>query len=514
MAGTAGDRQEGGQDAAQRRALFASNVVGMASGEGDAIQDANDEFLRLVGLSREALADGIAWPQITPPEHVERDASALHQIRREGGALVQKDFLRPDGRRVPVLAAVAALSWDPYRWVSVVIDLSREERLRQLVQSEGAIVSTLLEDAPIGFALIDPELRFVRINREMAAMNGFSVADHEGTPVFDLLPGIRESAEPLLRRVLDTGEPLRDVEVVGHTPADPGVIRTWLESFFPVHVPHGPAVGVAAIARDVTELMALQRRLADTMDRQRQALQQLQTSLLPPLPAVDGVQLAARYLAASDEVRLGGDWFDVLHAPDGRLVLSVGDVVGHGVTAVGLMARASAAMRAYISDGHPPAQVLTRLNRLLHDPYSAGMASAVVLFMDLSTGEVEYASAGHPYALLSAPDTGVAVLDGAQGPMLGGRSDARYATGRTTVAPGATLLLYTDGLVERRGENLDDGLARLVGCLTDEPALPGAAAGLVQRAVDVCLGGQDLDDDVCVLALTRTPHPTGSPPGA
>jgi PAS domain S-box-containing protein len=403
-----------------------------------------------------------------------------------------------------VLAAVAAVGWEPYRWVSVVIDLSREERLRQLVHSEGAIVSTLLEDAPIGFALLDPELRFLRVNRELAAMNGFSVAEHEGTAVFDLLPGLRDSAEPLLRKVLETGEPLRDVEIVGHTPADPGVTHTWLESFFPVHVPHGPNVGVAAIARDVTELRGLERKLADTLRRQGEALHQLQTSLLPAVPEVTGVELSARYLAAADEIRLGGDWFDVVHAPDGRLVVSVGDVVGHGLTAVGLMARASAAMRAYISDGHPPGEVLARLNRLLHDPYSAGMASAVVMFVDLSTGALEYASAGHPFALLCGPQGTVDVLDRAQGSMLGGDPDAGYGTGTTTLAPGDSLLLYSDGLIERRGEDLDDGLARLVGCLSGE-IRTRTAAGLVHDAVDVCLAGQDLSDDVCVLALTRDP---------
>lgn len=490
-------------DAAQLQALFGSNVVGMASGEGDLIQEANDEFLRIVGRTRDDLAGGVGWPQITPSEHVERDAGAMRDIRRDGGSLVQKDFCRPDGRRVPVLAAVAAVSWDPYRWVAVVIDLSREERLRQLVQSEGAIVSTLLEDAPIGFALIDPDMRFVRINHELAAMNGPSVSEHEGASVFDLLPGLRASAEPVLRRVLETGEPLRDVEIVGETPADPGVTHTWLESFFPVHVPQGPTVGVAAVASDVTELRRLQRQVADTMRRQREALQQLQSSLLPLLPEVAGVGLAARYLPAADEVRLGGDWFDVVHAPDGRLVLSVGDVVGHGLTAVGLMARASAAMRAYVSDGHSPDQVLARLNRLLHDPYSAGMASVVVVFADLATGRVEYASAGHPFALLADPEGHVDVLDSAQGPMLGGLPDARYATATTAVAPGASLLLYTDGLIERRGENLDDGLARLVGCLTEGPRTTGTAARLVQRAVDVCLADQERGDDVCVLALTR-----------
>lgn len=168
-------------------------------------------------------------------------------------------------------------------------------------------------------------------------MNGFSVAAHEGRAVFDLLPDLREMAEPLLRQVLEAGEPLRDVEIVGTTPADPGRVHTWLESFFPVRAPQGPTIGVAAVARDVTAVRHLKQELNVTLARQRQVLQELQTSVLPELPEVPGTDLAARYLGASREVQLGGDWFDVVPAPDGCLVLAIGDVVGHGPAADGLV---------------------------------------------------------------------------------------------------------------------------------------------------------------------------------
>ncbi|RBY78126.1 hypothetical protein DQ238_13045 [Geodermatophilus sp. TF02-6] len=492
------------RQAERLRALFAGDAVGMASGTDEVVTEANDELLRILGRSRGELEEGIAWPAITPADHAERDAAAVDDVRRTGSAVLQKDFLRPDGSRVPVLAAVSAVSWEPYEWVAVVIDLSREERLRRLVQSEAAIVSTLLQDAPIGFALIDPELRFVRINQELAAMNGFSVADHEGTPVFDLLPDLRDEAEPLLRGVLETGRPLRDVEIVGTTPADPGRSHTWLESFFPVRVPHGPTVGVAAVARDVTEVRRLEQELKATLGRQRQVLQELQTSLLPALPEVPGLDLAARYLGASEEIRLGGDWFDVFPAPDGRLVLAIGDVVGHGPAAVGLMARLSGAMRAYVTDGHGPGQVLTCLNRLLVGALGPAMASAAVLNLDLATGALEYASAGHPYGLLCAPDGGVTLLDRAQGLILGVEADLDYPTGRTTLPGGAAVLLYTDGLVERRGESLDEGLARLTAAARRGLRRRGGARALVHTVIEGSHTAVERDDDVCVLAATRT----------
>ncbi|MFQ1001069.1 PP2C family protein-serine/threonine phosphatase [Modestobacter sp. SSW1-42] len=505
-------------DAARLRALCDADVVGIAAGEDDLITSANREMLRIIGRDGAAVTEGIPWPVVTPAEHAGREGDGLRQPGREGGSLVTGDLSRPDGTRVPVLVAVAPTGRDAHRWVAVVVDLGHEERSRRLLESDAAIVAALLEDAPVGFAFIDPQLRFVRVNRELAAMNGFTVAEHEGTAVFDLLPGLRQSAEPLLRRVVETGEPLRDVEITGTTPADPGVRRTWLESFFPVRLPNGSTLGVAAVARDVTEVQRLQEQLAQTLARQQEALHELQTSLLPPLPAVPGVQLAARYLAASREVHLGGDWFDAALAPDGRLALTVGDIAGHGLTAVGVMARAGGAVRAAVCEGLTPGQVLAGLNRLLVDPSSTAMATAVVAFLDLRTGVLEYAVAGHPGPLLRRADGTVQVLDLTAGLMLGVRPDVQYRTRTVQLGERDSLLLYTDGLVERRGESLDAGEARLCavvagGRTADRREADLPAADLVDRAVTGCLGDRVRDDDVCLLGVTRLAAEAAGRPG-
>ena len=482
-------------------ALLAADVLGIAVGQRDDVLEANDEFLRVVALPRERLEQGLTWSDVSPADQGDVDAGAWAQLAQTGSALALQELIRPDGVRVPVLTASAALPGTD-RWVSVVLDLSADERLRRLAGSEAAIVSTLLDDAPVGFAFIDPDLRFVRVNRELAQMNGFSVAEHIGVRAFDLLPELRETAEPLLRRVLETGEPLRDAVITGMTPADPGVEHTWLESFFPIRAPHGSVLGVAAIARDDTQVRRLQTELAATADRQRRALEQLQTGLLPALSPVAGVDLAARYLSAAEELRIGGDWYDAVVAPDGRLVLSVGDAVGHGLFAVGLMARASAAVRAFVSEGHPPAVVLHQLNRLLLTPESAGLASAVVVAIDTVTGEVEYAGAGHPYAMISGPGGTATQLVDAQGPLLGTVATSVYPTARARVEPGGAVLLYTDGLVERRDEILTVGLDRLADLLSAQPATP-CAATLVDAALEACLAGEPGQDDVCVLAAVR-----------
>ncbi len=484
-------------------ALMRSTSMGVARGLGPTLTAGNDELCRIVGRSPAEVAAGLPWRDLAPPERPDRLVAAVQTAVQQGQVSVTSEIVRPDGTRVPVLVVGLTLPGPAQRWLALVVDLSDEQWRGRLADHEAAIVSTLLDDAPIGFALFDRDLRFVRINRELAAMNGPSPAEHIGRYAFDVVPGVRGSAEQALRSVLETGEPLRDVEVTGSTVADPGVEHVWIESFFPVRShPAAEVRGIAAIARDVTRVRALQQELARVTEEQRAALEQLQRALLPDtLPGVPGWTVDARYISASDQVRLGGDWYDVLDAGD-RVVLCVGDVVGHGLTAVGMMAQARAATRAFVSEGYGPGEVLTRVARLLLTPGVSGMATAVVAALDPATGRVEYASAGHPYALLREPGGNAQLLDAAQGPMLGATAHA-YTGAWTTVPPGGALAMLTDGLVERRGESLSVGFDRLSALLARTDLADGAPA-----LVDALIAGSPglgHRDDTCVLAVVRDP---------
>lgn len=482
-------------------ALMRSSSVGVACGVGPTLRYGNEELGRIAGRSPTEMAAGIPWRDLAPSERPDRLVAAVQAVVARGEVSVTTEIVRPDGTRVPVLIIAVTLPGAGPSWVALLVDLSDEQWRNRLADHEAAIVSTLLDDAPIGFALFDRDLRFVRINRELAAMNGPSPAEHIGRFAFDVVPDVRGSAEQALRSVLETGVPLRDVEVVGRTAADPGVDHVWIESFFPVRShPSAEVRGIAAIARDVTRVRALQAELARVTDEQRTALEQLQRALLPEsLPRVAGWTVDARYISASDQVRLGGDWYDVL-AAGGRVVLCVGDVVGHGLTAVGMMAQARAAIRAFVSEGYPPGEVLSRVARLLLTPGVSGMATAVVAALDPVTGDVEYASAGHPYALVRGPGRTTGTLDAAQGPMLGTTPHA-YASARATVPPGGALAMVTDGLVERRGESLSVGFDRLAELLAHADLAAGAP-GLVDALIE---GSPDAgrSDDTCVLAVVR-----------
>jgi len=492
-------------------ALMRSRSVGVARGVGVTLLAGNEELCRILGRSATQVAAGFPWRELAPPERPDRLVAAVQTAVALGQVSVTTDVVRLDGTRLPVLVVAVTLEGDGPPWLALVIDLSDEQWRGRLADHESAIVSTLLDDAPVGFAFMDRELRFLRINRELAAMNGLSPAEHIGRFVFDVLPDVRGSAEAALRAVLETGEPLRDVEVAGTTAADPGVPHVWIESFFPVRShPRAKVQGIAAIARDVTRVRALQAELARVTQVQRTALEELQHALLPDsLPHVAGFSVDARYISASDQVRLGGDWYDVLSDGD-RVVLSVGDVVGHGLTAVGMMAQTRAATRAFVSEGYGPGEVLSRVTRLLLTPGVNGMATAVVATLDPRTGEVEYASAGHPYALVRGADGSAGFLDQAQGPMLG-TTPHEYATAHAVVPPGGALTMLTDGLVERRGESLSVGFRRLAALLSAADVTRGASA-LVDALVDGSPGAGDRDD-TCVLAVVRDPaHPApGSP---
>ena len=227
----------------------------------------------------------------------------------------------------------------------------------------------------------------------------------------------------------------------------------------------------------------------------------LQRSLLPDrLPDLPGATAAARYLPARDEV--GGDWYDVLTLPGGRIGLAIGDVAGHGVRAAALMGQMRAALRAYALENHSPAVVLELLDRMLRSTRERAMATVIYAVIEPETGKVRYASAGHPPPLL-VDDSGARLLDPATGPPVGTILDSAYTEAELEMRPGETLLLYTDGLIEVRGEALDEGLARLL----DAAGGLTAPHALCERILETLRPDADASDDIAVVALHTPPIP-------
>ncbi|MFF8726756.1 SpoIIE family protein phosphatase [Streptomyces sp. NPDC015171] len=242
---------------------------------------------------------------------------------------------------------------------------------------------------------------------------------------------------------------------------------------------------------------ALERALLyDAKHRLAHGLQQalLPHSLAPP----PGIEAAARYLPATHGMEIGGDFYDLV--PTRPLAAAViGDVQGHNVTAAGLMGQIRTGVRAYTTVGQAPHEVMSSTNRLLIDLGADLFASCLYLRLDPAHGRAVMARAGHPPPLLRRPDGRVRVLDLAGGPLLGIDAGAVYPTTEVSLAPGSVLVLYTDGLVESPGVDIEDALVDLGGLLSDlgDQPLEDLADALIRHSA----ASREGVDDVAVLLL-------------
>jgi serine phosphatase RsbU (regulator of sigma subunit)/anti-sigma regulatory factor (Ser/Thr protein kinase) len=241
-------------------------------------------------------------------------------------------------------------------------------------------------------------------------------------------------------------------------------------------------------------------RLYEALDREHRGAVALQRSLLPEgVPDIVGVDIAVRYLPARDEV--GGDWYDVIDLSGGLVGLAIGDVAGHGVRAAALMGQLRTALRAYALDGYAPGETLKHLDRLLHTIRGEGMATAAYALLDPGTGVLRLAGAGHPPPIV-VPSSGQArVLEFTPAPPLGTLPFGTYLETQATLAPGDALMLYTDGLVERRGEPLSQGIERL----RLHASVVGSADSLAQRVLERLVPRSGADDDVAIVVVRNLP---------
>jgi serine phosphatase RsbU (regulator of sigma subunit) len=256
-----------------------------------------------------------------------------------------------------------------------------------------------------------------------------------------------------------------------------------------------------ALIRWLTRMTA---RLAQH-EVQREVATTLQRSLLPAaLPSHPGARCAARYLPTSAGVEVGGDWYDAFELPDGTLALVMGDVTGHDVQAAGVMGKLRSALRAYALDGYGPGEVLTRLNQFVTMLHPNVMATCVYAIYAAEQATLTWTSAGHFPPLLAVPGQPAGYLQAhsAQLP-IGALANSEYTDTVHMLPPGSRLLLFTDGLIERRGADLEDGMNELAEAARHAP--PGAEA-LCAHLLDVCLPDGTAADDVALLAMETEPQ--------
>jgi serine phosphatase RsbU (regulator of sigma subunit)/anti-sigma regulatory factor (Ser/Thr protein kinase) len=265
--------------------------------------------------------------------------------------------------------------------------------------------------------------------------------------------------------------------------------------------------GLSRDDRSLVEVLAAQA--AQALDRARHfeseqtIAETLQRSVLPvSLPRVDGVQLAARYLPGTAHLDVGGDWFDAVTLPDGKLALVVGDVVGKGVQAAASMSQLRNAIRAFSVEPLKPSSALARLNRLAEAALDTTFATVSYLVLDPQTGVCRAASAGHPPPLVAFPDGRVEFLERARGLPLGTGIESKYRQQTLELPAGAIVVLYTDGLVERRGRSIDEGLAELRDAVAESSKDPDR---LLEHVLERVVGSAERGDDIALLAARVLP---------
>ena len=471
--------------------------------------DANPAACAMLGYSRAELlartAADIVRPEYEPRLRDLADGQHVTDVwhaRRRDGSTIQIEL----GFRSTVEG----------HWQAVVRDVTQRQRAEAeraellarerasnrrltLLQQVTAALSAAVTPVQVGEVILGyaAELGAAAAMVVQRSNDHLEVLAHRG-----VLPDLGDDP---FARVLRTAEPVWEGPRVAVPLVLSGRAIGALGLWFDGEVPPLSAEQRAAVG-------TLAAQCAQALDRARlhhaehEVAEVLQRSLLPAaLPDLPRLASSARYLPAATDSQAGGDWYDLLPVGESTVALAVGDVVGHGPSAAAVMGQLRSALAGYLLDGHPPAAALERLDRFAQRVDGAAGSTCACLTLDWSTGQLTWALAGHPPVLLVDAEGGARFLPGGAGTVLGVTRRPPYSQASTTIEPGASVVLFTDGLVERREAVIDAGLEWLASAAGEAGDLdPDALATvLVATAHD----GDGPADDVALVVVRLIPAP-------
>ncbi|MEV7400063.1 SpoIIE family protein phosphatase [Streptomyces sp. NPDC091267] len=359
----------------------------------------------------------------------------------------------------------------------------------------------ILGQLPALVALVHgPEHRIAYVNDAYAAAFG---PRPSGVPAAEAMPELTElSLLPLMDQVLRSGTP----RTVKSRKAGSGSSYTVTCAPVRQDKDKGHESGVLVYAADVTDHAEAAERLRTSERRHRETAVTLQRSLLPQeLEQPDDLRIAATYQPGGTDAAVGGDWYDVITLGAGRTALVIGDVMGRGVRAAAVMGQLRTAVRAYARLDLPPHEVLQLLDGLAAEIDASQIATCAYAVHDPNEGRLVYSSAGHLPILVRDEDGTVHRAEGPTGPPLG-TGGWIHTSGTIALPPGSTAVLYTDGLVERRSEDIDEGVASLERALSGAKGSPQVVCDRLMRSLNITA---EHDDDVAVLVVQH-PARTGA----
>jgi anti-anti-sigma factor len=376
----------------------------------------------------------------------------------------------------------------------------------------------------ISWILQGPEHRIIAANRLARAAVG-DRPDLLGRPVREALPEVteRDIAE-VLDAVRDTGAPVVGVERRFELDRDGyGVPEEGFYNFdvLPLPAPDGDplllvhAIDVTAVVRQRQHAEAEADDARELLAAERRVVLELQRTLLPSgLPVLPDLALGAAYVPAARWLAAGGDWYDAVVMPDERLGLVVGDVVGHGAIASAVMGQLRAVAAERLTRGCSIGEVFGALDRMAGLTVDGRGSTVCLAVLDRTTGTFHYATRGHPLPVLLGADGSTRAVTGSIGPPLG-LPDTEPVVSRERLRPGETLLLFSDGAVERPGRGIAEGVEELCVLVSEAVRAPNGEVAPRARAELVCAAvarsaGDPGTDDLSVLAATRLATPTAS----
>ncbi|MEV0090729.1 SpoIIE family protein phosphatase [Streptomyces sp. NPDC050738] len=357
-------------------------------------------------------------------------------------------------------------------------------------------VREILGHLPALVALVyGPEHRIAYVNDAYAAAFG---PRPTGATAAEALPELDElGLLPLMDQVLRSGKP-RTVKS-RRVQSKPGE-GSYTVTCTPYEA--SDTTGVLIFAADVTDHAEAAERLRTSERRHRETAVTLQRSLLPQeLEQPDDLRIAATYQPGGTDAAVGGDWYDVITLGAGRTALVIGDVMGRGVRAAAVMGQLRTAVRAYARLDLPPHEVLQLLDGLASEIDASQIATCIYAVHDPTEGRLVYASAGHLPLLIRDEDGSIRKAEDHTGPPLG-TGGWMHTSGEIALPEGSTAVLYTDGLVERRSEDIDEGVDALERALSGATGTPQTICDRLMRSLNITA---EHDDDVAVLVVQ---HPS------
>lgn len=459
---------------------------------------------QLLGYGRDDLLgknDFDFFPESEAVFFVEKDRHVL-----ESGELVDIPMEPIETRHGPRLLhtkkiPLATAGGEPEFLLGIAEDITDAVAAARRLHEREQTLSALFRTAPDAILVLAPDLSIVDVNAAGVAIHGM-VADERRSPLDHVHPDDRDAVADALRSLVEAdGTVARISYRVGTN------VGTWLpvEAYgHPLRDEAGRVSGAVVYERDISDAIAAQlaeqQRLRS--ETEHHLVLDLQRRALTTPPTLPGLETVAHYQPAKGELGMGGDWYQGIALEGGLLGISVGDVVGHGTPAAVDMTQLSGSVATLLRAGAPLEQVLA-----VADELATALditATVVVCEIDPTDGTIRYLSAGHPPPIVVSADGSVEFLRDGRRRLLGLCDETPVrdlAVGTARLRPGSTLFAYTDGLVERRGEMFDHGLARLAAALRSTVGM-----GLGDRVAEVarrCTAGHVIEDDLAIMAVHR-----------